>query len=95
PLGNPSRGISYFFIRSKLKECFPNSSLKCGAHHSKLVKAVKDFSYDFELNAAFLGKEAGKCAFCLLRQRYLYGVIEIDVSISLVLLHFIYRLYIP
>ncbi|ASI96920.1 hypothetical protein DA096_12930 [Vibrio rotiferianus] len=48
-----------------LKICFPNTSLKCGAHHSKLAPAVKRFSYVFTLNAAFLGKDGRKSAFCM------------------------------
>ncbi|MBT2920351.1 hypothetical protein, partial [Vibrio anguillarum] len=66
PLGNPSRGFSYNVIYSAyndtigsqymLKQRFPNALLKCGAHDSKLALSVKPFSYDFELNAAFLGK---------------------------------------
>ncbi|EGQ9765497.1 hypothetical protein FWP46_24110, partial [Vibrio alginolyticus] len=59
PLGNPSRGFLY------LVRCFPNSSPKCGANHSKLAQAVKRFSYVFTLNAVFLGKDGRKSAFCL------------------------------
>ncbi|TOB19264.1 hypothetical protein CGK12_18865, partial [Vibrio parahaemolyticus] len=55
----PLQGILY------LKKCFPNASLKCGAHHSKLAPAVKRFSSVFTLNAAFLGKDGRKSAFCM------------------------------
>ncbi len=48
-----------------LEKCFPNASLKCGAHHSKLAPAVKRFSSVFTLNAAFLGKDGRKSAFCM------------------------------
>ena len=40
------------------------SSAKCGAHHSKHAKPVKGFSYGFVLNAAFLGKDGEKYAYC-------------------------------
>ena len=55
----PLQGI--FILRS----CFPNSSPKCGANHSKLAQAVKCFSCIYTSNAAFLCKDARKSAFCL------------------------------
>ncbi|NVC92988.1 hypothetical protein FC650_04865 [Vibrio natriegens] len=55
----PLQGI--FILRS----CFPNSSPKCGANHSKLAPTVKYFSCVYTSNAVFLCKDARKSAFCL------------------------------
>ncbi len=59
PFGHSGTPPGCFSIpnRNKLKKCFPNTLLKCGAHDSKLVKAVKRFSYNFTLNDVFLGKD--------------------------------------
>ena len=54
PFGHSGTPPGYFI----LKRSFPNASLKFGAHHSKLINTVKRFSSDFELNDAFLDKDA-------------------------------------
>ncbi|WP_049875963.1 hypothetical protein, partial [Vibrio parahaemolyticus] len=60
-----------------LEKCFPNASLKCGAHHSKLAPAVKRFSSVFTLNAAFLGKDVESQRFvCPLYRTKIYFLLE-------------------
>ncbi len=65
PFGHSGTPPGYFpnLIWIRLKRCFPNASLKCGAHHSKPVQCVKPFSVLYMLNAAFLGKDARKYTF--------------------------------
>ncbi|CAK2168811.1 hypothetical protein VCRA2113O120_70001 [Vibrio crassostreae] len=43
---------------------FPTHLSSADAHHSKHAKPVKGFSYGFVLNAAFLGKDGEKYAYC-------------------------------
>ncbi|AXY01533.1 hypothetical protein D1115_10545 [Vibrio alfacsensis] len=72
-----------------LKSCFPNTTLKCGANHSKLDQAVKRFSCVFTPNAAFLGKDDRNSPFCLgseqfvtkfLVDNYLFEFTLLDVT---------------
>ncbi|WP_229614394.1 hypothetical protein, partial [Vibrio parahaemolyticus] len=55
----PLQGVLY------LKNVFPTHLSSADAHHSKLAPAVKRFSSVFTLNAAFLGKDGRKSAFCM------------------------------